>query len=117
MAHPAAGTLGNCPVSSERGPGLKNVDFALSKFFPITERQSLEFRAEAINAFNTPILLVQGYVTDVLRRQQFRRDQHFGGRAKSSIRTEVSILRTPRIRESEFRIQNTRRREHTNTAS
>ena len=63
--------FGNCPVSSERGPGLKNVDFGLSKFFPITERQSLEFRAEAINAFNTPILLVQGYVTDVFGGSNF----------------------------------------------
>jgi len=71
MAHPAPGTLGNCPVSSERGPGLKNVDFALSKFFRITERQSVEFRAEAINAFNTPILLVQGYVTDVFGGSNF----------------------------------------------
>jgi len=71
MANPAPGTLGNCPVSSERGPGLKNVDFSLSKYFPITERQSLEFRAEAINALNTPILLVQGYVTDVFGGSNF----------------------------------------------
>jgi hypothetical protein len=71
MAHPAPGTLGNCPVSSERGPGLKNVDFSLSKYFAITEHQSLEFRAEAINAFNTPILLVQGYVTDVFGGSNF----------------------------------------------
>ena len=47
------------------------MDFALSKFFRITERQSLEFRAEAINAFNTPILLVQGYVTDVFGGSNF----------------------------------------------
>jgi hypothetical protein len=71
MAHPAPGTLGNCPVSSERGPGLKNIDFSLSKQFAITEHQSLEFRAEAINAFNTPILLVQGYVTDVFGGSNF----------------------------------------------
>jgi hypothetical protein len=71
MAHPAPGTLGNCPVSSERGPGLKQVDFSLSKHFAITERQSLELRAEAINAFNTPILLVQGYVTDVFGGSNF----------------------------------------------
>ena len=71
MAHPAPGTLGNCPVSSERGPGLKNLDFSLSKQFAITERQSLEFRAEAINALNTPILLVQGYSTDVFGGSNF----------------------------------------------
>ena len=71
MANPAPGTLGNCPVSSERGPGIKNVDFSLSKYFAFTEHQSLEFRAEAINAFNTPILLVQGYVTDVFGGSNF----------------------------------------------
>jgi len=66
MANPAAGHLGNCPVSSERGPGIKQVDIGLSKFFPLTERQSIEFRAEAINAFNSPIFTVQGYSIDVI---------------------------------------------------
>ena len=31
----------------------------------ITERQSMEFRFDAINAFNTPIFAVSGYATDV----------------------------------------------------
>jgi Carboxypeptidase regulatory-like domain len=66
MANPAAGKLGNCGVSTERGPGLAQVDIGLSKFFPITERQKLEFRAEAVNAFNTPIFTVQGYQIDVV---------------------------------------------------
>ena len=66
MANPAPGKLGNCGVSSERGPGLAQVDIGLSKFFPVTERQRLEFRAEAINAFNTPIFTVQGYQIDVV---------------------------------------------------
>jgi hypothetical protein len=41
------------------------VDFGLSKRFFVTEHQSLEFRAEAINAFNSPIFVVQGYVVDI----------------------------------------------------
>jgi hypothetical protein len=65
MVNPAPGTLGNCPVGSERGPGLKQVDFSLHKLFSITERQSLEFRAEAINALNSPIFLFQAYSADV----------------------------------------------------
>ncbi len=65
LANPAPGTLGNCGVSTERGPGLKQVDVSLSKKFPITERQNLEFRAEAINSFNSPIFTVQGYSIDV----------------------------------------------------
>lgn len=65
MRDPAPGKLGNCGVSTERGPGLKQVDVGLSKRFRFTERQSLEFRAEAINAFNSPIFTVQGYQIDV----------------------------------------------------
>jgi hypothetical protein len=52
---PATGTFGNCSVGTFRGPGLRTMDLSLSKFFPITEHQSLEFRAEAINFTNTPI--------------------------------------------------------------
>src|SRR3984893_11203158 len=66
MAIPGPGKLGNCGISSERGPGLKQIDMSLSKRFNITERQSMEFRFDAINAFNTPIFTVAGYATDVL---------------------------------------------------
>jgi hypothetical protein len=41
------------------------VDIGLSKRFQITEHQNLEFRAEAINAFNSPIFTVQGYQIDI----------------------------------------------------
>ena len=41
------------------------MDVGLSKKFPITERQNVEFRFEAINAFNSPIFVVQGYAIDV----------------------------------------------------
>lgn len=50
------GTFGTCGVGTVRGPGLHTLDFSLAKFFDITERQKLEFRAEAINLTNTPIL-------------------------------------------------------------
>jgi hypothetical protein len=65
MAAPAPGHFGTCGVGTERGPGIKQVDMGLSKKFPITERQTLEFRFEAINAFNTPIFVVSGYVVDI----------------------------------------------------
>ena len=65
MANPAPGRFGNCGVGTERGPGIKQVDMGLSKKFPITERQSMEFRFEAINALNSPIFAVQGYAIDV----------------------------------------------------
>jgi len=65
MAIPAAGHLGNCPISSERGPGLKQIDMGLTRKFSITEAKYLEFHFQAINAFNTPIFAVGGYSTDV----------------------------------------------------
>ena len=65
MAIPAPGKLGSCGISTERGPGLKQIDMSLSKSFRPTERTSLLFRFDAINAFNTPIFAVSGYATDV----------------------------------------------------
>jgi hypothetical protein len=65
MAIPGPGKLGTCGISSERGPGLKQIDMSLTKKFPITERQWIELRFDAINAFNTPIFAVSGYATDV----------------------------------------------------
>jgi hypothetical protein len=65
MAIPGPGKLGTCPISSERGPGLKQIDMSLSKRFVISESKYVEFRVDAINAFNTPIFAVAGYATDV----------------------------------------------------
>ncbi len=65
MSIPGPGKLGSCGISTERGPGLKQIDMSLAKTFSITERQSVEFRFDAINAFNTPIFAVAGYATDV----------------------------------------------------
>jgi len=35
-----------------RGPGQKNVDFSVVKFFQVTEKSRIEFRAEFFNIFN-----------------------------------------------------------------
>ena len=46
---------GNQPRSiSCKGPGYLNSDLSLNKDFHVTERVHVEFRAEALNAFNTP---------------------------------------------------------------
>lgn len=55
-AQPATGTFGNCGTGTLRGPGLKTLDFDLSKNFSLTERHKLELRGEFINLTNTPIL-------------------------------------------------------------
>jgi Carboxypeptidase regulatory-like domain/TonB dependent receptor len=46
------------------GPGAWTFDFSLAKSFAITERVSLEFRAEAFNIFNHHNLYVNGFDLD-----------------------------------------------------
>jgi hypothetical protein len=49
------GLYGNQPRASNcYGPGYINTDLSLNKDFTVTERIHAEFRAEALNAFNTP---------------------------------------------------------------
>ena len=48
-------SYGNQPRASNcYGPGYVNTDLSLNKDFTLTERVHAEFRAEALNAFNTP---------------------------------------------------------------
>ncbi len=51
---PAPFTWGNSGRNSLFGPSAVNFDFSLFKNFRIKERQSLQFRAEFFNIFNTP---------------------------------------------------------------
>jgi len=51
----AAGTFGTCSVGNVRGPNYANVDLSLHKGFDFTETKRLEFRFEALNAFNHPV--------------------------------------------------------------
>ena len=49
---PAAGTYGNVGRGTLTGPGLADVDVSLLKNTAVTERMSLEFRAEFFNVLN-----------------------------------------------------------------
>jgi hypothetical protein len=49
------GTFGACGVGTIRGPGLKTLDFDISKTFHITERHQFDIRGEFLNLTNTPI--------------------------------------------------------------
>jgi hypothetical protein len=57
LAGPA--TFGNTPrtLGSLRGPGQKNWDLSIFKNFSFSERAKAQFRAEALNAFNSPLFL------------------------------------------------------------
>jgi hypothetical protein len=46
------GQLGNAKRRKFYGPGIENFDLALQKELRLAEAKSLEFRAEAFNAFN-----------------------------------------------------------------
>jgi len=76
------GTFGTCGVGTVRGPGLHNLDLSLAKFFAITKRQKLEFRAESINLTNTPILNSPntglGSTLGLLQNSQGARNVQFG---------------------------------------
>jgi hypothetical protein len=49
---PANGTQGNAGRNTIRGPGTQQVNFSVSKRFPIGGRARLEFRAEVFNLLN-----------------------------------------------------------------
>lgn len=49
---PAVGSFGSAGFDSLRGPAYFDTDLALEKDIPLTERQSLQFRAEFVNVFN-----------------------------------------------------------------
>lgn len=49
-----AARFGNAGYNSLRGPGIANWDVGLFRQFDLTERFKMQFRAEALNASNTP---------------------------------------------------------------
>lgn len=54
FANPANGTFGTCRPRAFHGPGIEDNDLSLFKQFKMSERYSLQFRAEFFNAFNHP---------------------------------------------------------------
>jgi hypothetical protein len=56
FARPACGGLGNIGMDSFRGPHLFTSNLSLAKNFNITERYKAEFRMDANNIFNHPVM-------------------------------------------------------------
>lgn len=54
FAVPAQYTFGNVGRNSMRSDWFKDLDLSAFREFPVTERQHIQFRAEAFNATNTP---------------------------------------------------------------
>jgi len=52
FAQPALGTYGNMGAGALRGPGAFVLNMALSRAFPIREKQTIEIRGEAFNLPN-----------------------------------------------------------------
>jgi hypothetical protein len=57
---PACGQIGNVHRNSYRGPHALFSDMAVSKTFSITERYKAQFRFDAYNVFNHPVLGFNG---------------------------------------------------------
>jgi hypothetical protein len=60
FAQPAPGTFGNLARNALYGPGFADVDFAVVKNTPITERVRTQFRLEMFNLFNRTNLPIPG---------------------------------------------------------
>ena len=60
ISNPANNTFGTCGIGNVRGPMYADTDLSLHKDFLITETKRLEFRFEALNAFNHPVWTFSG---------------------------------------------------------
>jgi hypothetical protein len=64
----APGTYGNLGFNSLKGPGVFQLNLALSRNFVIKERQTIQLRAEAFNLPNHVNLTIPGYTSTTVTR-------------------------------------------------
>ncbi|HEY4378973.1 MAG TPA: carboxypeptidase regulatory-like domain-containing protein [Acidobacteriaceae bacterium] len=68
FAAPTTGAIGNAPRNFVRGFGATQLNLAMRKTFPLTDRVSLQFRAESFNILNHPTF---GTITSTLTSSTF----------------------------------------------
>jgi Carboxypeptidase regulatory-like domain/TonB dependent receptor len=96
LAEPAPGTFGDCPRNMIPGPHLSEWDFSLGKFFPITERFKLQFRADGFNILNhtnfgNPFLAFHDeFVTGTA--DNVNNDSHFGAGAQRQFQLNLKLF-------------------------
>ena len=73
FVNPGPGTVGNLQRRMFSGPWNLSIDNSLRKKFNITERHSLEFRADAFSTFNNPSFYVAADVNANVNGTQFGR--------------------------------------------
>ncbi|HKV24651.1 MAG TPA: carboxypeptidase regulatory-like domain-containing protein [Candidatus Acidoferrum sp.] len=64
FAMPACGQIGNAGFNTFRGPHAFYDDMSISKTFNVTERYKAEFRFDAYNVFNHPVLALPNGCVD-----------------------------------------------------
>ena len=72
------GALANSPRNTLAMPHINNWDMSVVKRFNITERQSVEFQAQALNLFNHP-QYIPGLLNDIASNGQTGTDPHHIG--------------------------------------
>jgi hypothetical protein len=78
------------------GPHLSQWDFSLAKYFPITERIKLQFRADSFNFLNhtnfgNPFLVFMGETVSGTA-DNVNNDSHFGAGAQRQFQLNLKLF-------------------------
>jgi hypothetical protein len=89
---PVRGAFGSLPRNSFRAPGAWQLDTAVTKRFPIGDRMTFDFRAEAFNLFNRPQIGLP--VSSLANAVTFGRIQNLinGGATGSGLPRQIQFM-------------------------
>ncbi len=98
-----AGQVGTSGRNQYYGPGLKNLDLAAAKVFPLSERTRLQFRADFFNLFNHTNFA--NPVSDMSNASFGRIIQTLGSAVSPSAGTTSGAMGGPRVTQVSLRLQ------------